>query len=85
MPFELQPTLTGALVQLRPLRVEDFDDLYAVAADPAIWEQHPSSDRYKEDVFRGFFREAMESGGALAVIDRSIGRMIGSSRYYGYD
>jgi N-acetyltransferase len=85
MPFELQPTLTGALVQLRPLRVEDFDDLYAVAADPAIWEQHPSRDRYKEDVFRGFFREAMESGGALAVIDRSIGRMIGSSRYYGYD
>jgi RimJ/RimL family protein N-acetyltransferase len=85
MPFELQPTLTGTLLELRPLRPEDFDDLYAVASDPAIWEQHPSSDRYKEDVFKDFFREAMESGGAFAVIDRATGRMIGSSRYYGYD
>jgi RimJ/RimL family protein N-acetyltransferase len=85
MPFELQPTLRGELLELRPLRVEDFDDLYAVASDPAIWEQHPASDRYKEDVFSGFFREAMESGGAFAVIDRATGRTIGSSRYYGYD
>jgi RimJ/RimL family protein N-acetyltransferase len=85
MPLELQPTLSGALLELRPLRAEDFDDLYSVASDPAIWEQHPSSDRYKEDVFRDFFREAMESGGAFAVVDRATGRMIGSSRYYGYD
>jgi RimJ/RimL family protein N-acetyltransferase len=52
--------------------------------DPAIWEQHPARDRYKEDVFRGFFREALESGGAFVVIDRSTGRIIGSSRYFGY-
>ena len=85
MPFELQPTLRGELLELRPLREDDFDDLYTVASDPAIWEQHPSSDRYKEDVFGGFFREAMESGGAFAVIDRATGHIIGSSRYYGYD
>src|SRR5258705_785520 len=83
MPFELQPTLTGALLELRPLRPEDFDDLYAVASDPRIWEQHPVSDRYKEDVFREeFFRGALASGGAFAVIDRATGRIIGSSRYY---
>jgi len=35
-------------------------------------------------VFRGFFREALESGGAFVVIDRSTGRIIGSSRYFGY-
>jgi len=85
MSFELQPTLTGALLELRPLRPEDFDDLYAVASDPAIWEQHPVRDRYKEDVFKGFFREALESRGAFVVIGRSTGRIIGSSRYYGYD
>src|SRR5258705_2779836 len=86
MPFELQPTLTGALLELRPLRPEDFDDLYAVASDPRIWEQHPVSDRYKEDVFREeFFRGALASGGAFAVIDRATGRIIGSSRYYGLD
>ena len=85
MPFELQPTLTGTLLELRPLRPGDFDDLYAVASDPRIWEQHPASDRYKEDVFKEFFREALASGGAFAVIDRRTGRIIGSSRYYGLD
>ena len=85
MPFELQPTLTGTLLELRPLRPEDFDDLYAVASDPGIWEQHPANDRHKKEVFEGFFRDALASGGAFVVIDRSTGRMIGSSRYYGLD
>ncbi len=85
MAFELQPTLTGTLLELRPLRPEDFDELYAIASDPGIWELHPEPDRYKEDVFRGFFRGAMDSGGAFAVIDRATGRIIGSSRYFGYD
>src|SRR6266850_2583594 len=83
--FDLQPILKGELLRLRPLRPEDWDDLYAVASDPLIWEQHPIRDRYKEEVFRGFFREALESGGALIVIDSKDGRVIGSSRYYGYD
>jgi RimJ/RimL family protein N-acetyltransferase len=85
MSFELQPTLNGELVHLRPLRPEDWDDLCAVASDPLIWEQHPINDRYKVDVFRGFFREALESGGALIVIDSKDGRVIGSSRFDGYD
>ena len=85
MHFELQPTLTGTLVELRPLQTADFDDLYAVGSDPLIWEQHPERDRHREDVFKGFFRGAMESGGAFAVIDRKTGRIIGSSRYYGMD
>ena len=83
--FDLQPTLVGSLITLRPLREEDFSDLFAVASDPLIWEQHPNWDRYKEDVFREFFRVAMESGGALVAIDNAEDRIIGSSRYYGYD
>ena len=85
MPFELQPTLIGSLIELRPLRPEDWEDLYAVASDPAIWEQHPDSERYKEDVFREFFRGALDSRGALVAIDRRDGRIIGSSRYAEYD
>ena len=85
MPFELHPTLKGGLLELRPLRLEDFDLLFAVASDPLIWEQHPANDRYKPDVFREFFREAMESGGALMAIDLKTGQVIGSSRYNGYD
>jgi N-acetyltransferase len=62
MTFDLQPVLKGELLELRPLRAEDSKDLYAVASDPLIWEQHPASDRYKEEGFREFFREALESG-----------------------
>jgi RimJ/RimL family protein N-acetyltransferase len=85
MAFDLQPVLKGDLLELRPLRAEDFRNLYAVAADPLIWEQHPARDRYREDVFQAFFREAMESGGALIAIDSRDGQVIGSSRFHGYD
>src|SRR5215467_4210002 len=85
MPFDLQPVLKGELLELRPLRAEDFDDLFAVAADPLIWEQHPVKDRYKEERFRDFFREPLESGGALIASDMSDGRIVGSSRFHGYD
>ena len=85
MPFDLQPILKGELLELRPLRAENFHDLYAVAADPLIWEQHPDKDRYKGDVFKEFFRGAMESGGAFIAIDSRSGKIIGSSRFHGYD
>src|SRR5262245_35465956 len=66
---DLQPSLQGDLVTLRPLRGEDFEPLFAVASDPLIWEQHPSRDRYRREVFAGYFDSAMESGGALLVSD----------------
>jgi RimJ/RimL family protein N-acetyltransferase len=82
--FDLQPTLQGALVELRPLRREDHRDLYAVASDPLIWEQHPAKERSQEEGFWLFFQKALESGGALVVIDRKDGRVIGSSRFHDY-
>jgi N-acetyltransferase len=85
MTVDLQPTLRGVLVELRPLRFRDFDALFAVASDPLIWEQHPASDRYQRDVFRKFFQDALDSGGAFVAIDRSDGSIVGSSRYHGYD
>jgi RimJ/RimL family protein N-acetyltransferase len=85
MPFDLQPVLKGALVELHPLEPGHFDELYRVASDPRIWEQHPSSDRWQEPVFREFFREAIESGGAFIVRDSRTGLTIGSSRFYGLD
>jgi RimJ/RimL family protein N-acetyltransferase len=85
MPFDFQPTLAGELVTLRPLKPVDFDPLYKVASDPLIWEQHPVRDRFKEDIFRRFFREALECDGAFLVTDTRSGTVIGSSRYHGYD
>jgi RimJ/RimL family protein N-acetyltransferase len=85
MSFDRQPVLKGDILELRPLRSEDFHDLYAVASDPLIWEQHPVRDRYQEEVFKAFFREALDSGGALIAIDCNSGRVIGSSRFHGYN
>ena len=84
MPFDYRPVLRGELIELRPLRREDYDDLYAVACDPLIWEQHPAP-RHQEPVFKEFFRESLESGGALLASDLATRRVIGSSRFHGYD
>jgi N-acetyltransferase len=85
MVFDLQPHLKGELIELRPLKPNDWDVLFAVASDSLIWEQHPEPDRYREDVFRIFFRDALESGGAFVIIDRNTQQIIGSTRFYGYD
>lgn len=81
MKFDLQPTLKGRLIELRPLTRVDFDSLFAAASDPLIWEQHPESDRYQRDVFQRYFDGAIDSRGAFAIIAQKSGRMIGSSRY----
>lgn len=80
--FDLQPTLTGSLIQLRPLTKEDFASLYECASDPKIWEQHPQRNRHEKAVFQKFFDGAIESRGAFAVIDLETNKIIGSSRYY---
>jgi len=83
--FDLQPHLRGELIELRPLAPDDWDELLAVASDSLIWEQHPESDRYKEDVFKVFFREALESRGAFVVVEKNNRQIIGSTRFYGHD
>lgn len=79
--LNLQPYLVGDLLELRPLAPADWDDLFAVASDPLIWEVHPARDRYKEEVFKDFFRDALDGKGALVALDRKTSRIIGSSRY----
>ncbi len=54
--------------------------MYEVAQDPLIWEQHPS-DRYQRAVFNDFFRDALDSEGALLILDKATNRAIGSSRF----
>lgn len=83
--FDLQPVLTGQLLKLRPMKTEDFSMLFAAASDPLIWQQHPESDRYKEEKFRKYFDGGIECGGALVILDAKTDEIIGSSRYYGLD
>ena len=82
---DLQPTLKGVRVTVRPIATSDWASMFAVAADSEIWEQHPASDRYTERVFRRYFDDAIECGSAFAFVDRQSGKIIGSSRYHGLD
>lgn len=83
MQFNFQPIFSNHLIEVVPLSISDFEDLYAVAKDPLLWEQHPNKDRYKREVFETFFKGAMESGGAFLVKDIKSKNVIGSSRFYG--
>lgn len=82
--FELQPTLSGTKLALRPLTPEDFGATFKAASDPLIWELHPQSTRYQEDVFKTYFDGAIKSGGSFAILDKETQEIIGSSRYYDY-
>ena len=82
--FDLQPHLVGELLELRPLVPDDWEGLFAAGADPLIWKLHPAHDRYKENVFRDYFREALASKGALVAVDRKTKKIVGSSRYFWY-
>ena len=85
MSTNLQPVLENDRMILYPLSEDDFEALYAVASDPKIWEQHPQKDRWKKEVFRIFFDEAMASKGAFKIVDRQSGDIAGSTRFYELD
>ncbi|MBV9993744.1 MAG: GNAT family N-acetyltransferase [Caulobacteraceae bacterium] len=85
MTPDLQPTLDGRLVTLRPVLPSDWDEMFAVASDPLIWEVHPERRRYEAAIFRRFFESALESRSAFAILGDNGGRIIGSSRYHRHD
>jgi RimJ/RimL family protein N-acetyltransferase len=83
--MDRQPVLEGERLLLRPLAPDDWDALFAVAGDREIWAGHPSHDRWREPVFRAFFDDALAKGGALAIVDKASGEIVGSSRFQGFD
>jgi len=85
MKFSIQTRLKTENVKLVPLRTDDFEQLFAVASDPLVWEQHPNKDRYKREVFENFFQGAMESGGAFKIVEQNTGEVAGSTRFYDYN
>lgn len=80
-----QPSiLEDETLKLMPLEEKDFEDLFQVASDPRIWEQHPTSDRYKREVFKLYFDGAIKSKSAFLIIEKSTNAIMGSTRYYDY-
>ena len=76
-----QPTLTGSLLRLRPLREDDWPALSSAAADPRIWEQHPEPTRWQPAIFRRYFESGLACRGALVAEDLKTSAVIGSSRF----
>ena len=86
MKFDLQTTqLKNEWIHLIPLQETDFEELYAVASDPLVWEQHPNKLRYQRDVFQNYFEGALLSKGAFVIRDSKTNEVVGSSRYYDYN
>jgi RimJ/RimL family protein N-acetyltransferase len=81
----IQPVLENDFILLQPLKSSDFEQLYSVASDPLIWEQHPNKNRYQRTVFQTYFEGAMESKGAFLILDKKTGEIIGCSRFYDYN
>jgi N-acetyltransferase len=76
-----QPTLSGTAILIRPIRPEDYDGMYAVASDPAIWTLHPAQDRWRAPNFRTYFETWLLKGDGLAILEKASGRIIGASCY----
>ena len=82
--LDLQPTLTGSEIILRPLVAHDFQELFGAASDPLIWAQHPDPARGTREGFRLFFEGALRSQACLVAIDTALKSVIGWSRYSNY-
>lgn len=86
MNFDLQPNhLNNELLTLIPLQENDFEELYQLASDPLVWEQHPNKLRYQRDVFLNYFEGALLSKGAFFVRESNTNQPIGCSRFYDFD
>ncbi len=86
MSISLQPArLEGEKVYTIPLTLAHFKMLYAVASDPLVWEQHPNPNRYQRSVFQTYFEGAIQSKGALLILDKQTNLVVGCSRFYAYN
>ena len=83
--MNVQATLENENVKLVPLNPNDLEELFSVASDPKIWEQHPNKDRYQRELFEKFFQGAIESKGAFKIMDKSSNEVAGSTRFYDYN
>lgn len=81
-PFTLVFDLLTQHFLLRPLKSDDFENLFLAASDPLIWELHPVPNRWTKDGFAVYWHSIYSQPGSLAIVDRQTNRIIGSSTFY---
>jgi RimJ/RimL family protein N-acetyltransferase len=78
-------TLTGKIVQIRPLTVDYVPELYAVS-HPSIWKYMLYGDISSEEDMHGWVLDMLERAKAgtdlpFAVVSLASGKVIGATRY----
>lgn len=83
--FNLQPDfLEDEIIKLIPLEEKHFEELFIIASDPLIWDQHPAKERSTREGFKAFFETGISSKGAFLILDNKTNEIIGTTRYYDY-
>jgi RimJ/RimL family protein N-acetyltransferase len=89
-PMKILPvTLEGEVVRLEPLTESHFDGLCEVGLEPELWQWTPFRVTNSEEML-GFVRAALDGQAAghmlpFATVERSSGRVVGSTRYMSID
>ena len=83
MNLEFTTPLEDETIKLVQVEKKHFSDLYNVAKDPKLWDQHNAKDRWQKEIFSKFFNKGLDNeNGLLAIIDKKNNEIIGSTRYY---
>ena len=86
MDYAHDITLENSRVRLRPLEATDFEELKAVAFDPALWRYTLSraDDTMSLAAYLATALQARQAGQRypFVIIDRATGRLAGSTSYY---
>jgi N-acetyltransferase len=84
-----QPTLTGERIELRPLDASDRQALLDAAADGQLWNLKvtavPSAETIDAYIDTALSGRAAGTVMPFAIVDRTSGRVIGSTRFWKID
>ena len=84
--MDFKSNFEDSSISLFQIKKEYFEELYLVASNPVIWEQHPKNDRWKKEIFSIFFEKGLQNKfGFLLIFDKHKNEIIGSTRFYSYD
>lgn len=80
--MDFQPTLQTDRVMVRPLQKDDYTPLFLVAQDKELWAQMPSKGMWKEEKFKIFFNDLLDTKTAFCILDTKNNQPIGTTKYY---
>src|SRR5210317_2185479 len=68
--FMFNPTirLETNLFSLVQLEQSHYEELYTVASNPIVWEQHQEKNRWQEENFLKFFQKAIQNNNGCFVV-----------------